>query len=93
VDADGRAPLSASAAGGSAGLGCWAARGVGWAVEGCSRLGFGGWFSFFLISNSYFQTKFKQQTNLEFKPRFESNNQKQCTSMYATVNSYISLIN
>jgi hypothetical protein len=29
----------------------------------------------------------------EFKPRFELNHSKQCTSMYATVNSYISLIN
>jgi hypothetical protein len=25
----------------------------------------------------------------EFKPRFELNHSKQCTSMYATVNSYI----
>jgi hypothetical protein len=29
----------------------------------------------------------------EFKPRFELNNSKRCTSMYATVNPYISLIN
>jgi hypothetical protein len=32
------------------------------------------------------------QTN-EFKQRFEFKHSKQCTSMYATVNSYISLIN
>jgi hypothetical protein len=32
------------------------------------------------------------QTN-EFKPRFELNHSKRCTSMYATVNSYISSIN
>jgi hypothetical protein len=32
------------------------------------------------------------QTN-EFKQRFEFKHSKQCTSMYATGNSYISLIN
>jgi hypothetical protein len=32
------------------------------------------------------------QTN-EFKKSLNSNTQKQCTSMYATVNSYISLFN
>jgi hypothetical protein len=32
------------------------------------------------------------QTN-EFKQRFEFKHSKQCTSMYAIVNSYISLIN
>jgi hypothetical protein len=87
--------LSASAGGAELRWGCWAALG---------RLGLGGlgcyglrvWFSFF-FSFSFFkskssQTKNKLQTTIEFKPGFESNNQKQCTSMHATVNSYISLI-
>jgi predicted Fe-S protein YdhL (DUF1289 family) len=39
-----------------------------------------------------FQISKSTQAN-EFKPRFEFNHSKQCTSMYATVNSYISLIN
>jgi hypothetical protein len=39
-----------------------------------------------------FQISKSTQAN-EFKPRFELNHSKQCTSMYATVNSYISLIN
>jgi hypothetical protein len=39
-----------------------------------------------------FQISKSTQAN-EFKPRFESKHQKQCTSMNATVNSYISLIN
>jgi hypothetical protein len=39
-----------------------------------------------------FQNFKTTQTN-EFKPRFEFKHSKQCTSMYATVNSYISLIN
>jgi hypothetical protein len=65
---------------------------------GRSRLGWGGLvFSFFfpflfLFQIQIFSKPNKLQTILEFKPRFESNNQKQCTSMYATVNSYISLI-
>jgi hypothetical protein len=39
-----------------------------------------------------FQFSKSTQAN-EFKPRFEFKHSKQCTSMYATVNSYISLIN
>jgi hypothetical protein len=70
-----------------AGLGCWAAAGWVGAV----------WFSLFFLlfhlQNQIFSKPNNLQTILEFKPRFESNNQKQCTSMYATVNSYISLIN
>jgi hypothetical protein len=38
-----------------------------------------------------FQISKSTQAN-EFKPRFEFNHSKQCTSMYATVNSYISLL-
>jgi hypothetical protein len=49
-------------------------------------------FLFFFKSKS-FPNQIKLQTTIEFKPGFESNNQKQCTSMHATVNSYISLIN
>jgi hypothetical protein len=57
------------------------------------------WVSFFFFFLFLFQIQIlvskpnKLQTNSEFKPRFESSNQKQCTSMHATVNSYISLIN
>jgi hypothetical protein len=36
---------------------------------------------------------FKSTQAIEFKQRFEFKHSKQCTSMYATVNSYISLIN
>jgi hypothetical protein len=50
-------------------------------------------FSFFFFKSKFFSNPNKLQTNSEFKPRFESSNQKQCTSMHATVNSYISLIN
>jgi hypothetical protein len=42
-------------------------------------------FLFFLA----FQNQLNKQSSFEFKPRFESNTQKQCTSMNATVNSYI----
>jgi hypothetical protein len=37
--------------------------------------------------------QFKQQTNSNSNQGLNPNTQKQCTSMYATVNSYISLIN
>jgi hypothetical protein len=36
---------------------------------------------------------FKSTQAIEFKQRFEFKHSKQCTRMYATVNSYISLIN
>jgi hypothetical protein len=47
---------------------------------GCSRLGWGG-LVFFFFPFSFFQIQIfskpnKLQTILEFKPRFESNNQK-----------------
>jgi hypothetical protein len=45
-------------------------------------------FSFFLML-----FPFKTNKQFEFKSRFESNTQKQCTGMNATVNSYISLSN
>jgi hypothetical protein len=52
--------------------------------------GKGGCFLFF--SNSY--SLYKQANQFEFKPGFESkHSKKQCSSMNATVNSYISLIN
>jgi predicted lipid-binding transport protein (Tim44 family) len=64
---------------------------------GRSRLGWGGLVFFFFFSFFFqiqtFSKPNKIQTTIEFKPGFESNNQKPCTSMYATVNSYISLIN
>jgi hypothetical protein len=50
-------------------------------------------FPFSFSNPNLFPNKFKLQTTIEFKPGFESINQKPCTSMYATVNSYISLIN
>jgi hypothetical protein len=41
---------------------------------------------------NFFKFSKTTQTN-EFKQRFEFKHSKQCTSMYATGNSYISLIN
>jgi hypothetical protein len=63
----------------AAGRGCWAA-----AV--CSL-------SFFSISNSYFQTYLNNKQISNSNQDLNPHTQKQCTSMYATVNSYISLIN
>jgi hypothetical protein len=45
------------------------------------------------LLSSFFLIPFKTSKQFEFKPRFEFNHSKQCTSMYAKVNSYISLIN
>jgi hypothetical protein len=74
------------------GGGGWAAGPLGEWV-GLRRFVFFFFFLFLLHFQILSPNQFKQQTNFEFKPRFESNNQKQCTSMHATVNSYISLIN
>jgi hypothetical protein len=63
----------------AAGRGCWAAEGL--------------LFLFFSISNSYFQTYLNSKQILNSNQDLNPNTQKQCTSMYATVNSYISLIN
>jgi hypothetical protein len=91
VGDDGRGPPvgeSGRAAAVWAGLG----QNCGWA--GLRRgLAFLFFFLSFFFQIQIFSKPNKLQTNSEFKPRFESNNQKQCTSMYATVNSYISLIN
>jgi hypothetical protein len=76
--------------GSSAGLGCAAGKGEdGLGLSGCGLV----FFLFLFHLQILFPNLFKHQTNFEFKSRFESNNQKPCTSMYATVNSYISLIN
>jgi hypothetical protein len=64
--------------------------GLLWAKTVAGQLGCGRFALSFFISNSYFQIYLNKQTNFEFKPRFESKHpKKQCTSMHATVNSYI----
>jgi hypothetical protein len=50
-------------------------------------------FSFFSISDFYFQTYLSSEHNSNSNQDLNPNTQKQCTSMYATANSYISLIN
>jgi hypothetical protein len=72
----------------------WFGPNSGWAAGLRKGVGRGGLFSFlFFLFPISIPNLFKQQTHSEFKPRFESNNQKQCISMHATVNFYISLIN
>jgi hypothetical protein len=61
--------------------------------RGAGLLGCGGLLSFFSISNSHFQTYLNSKQISNSNQDLNPNTQKQCTSMYATVNSYISLIN
>jgi hypothetical protein len=86
-------------AAGRAGLGCESA-GAGRKLRGllrtsqcwaAAKTGLGGWFSsfFFLFSNSNKTSNQVLNSNHGLNP----NTQKQCTSMNATANSYISLIN
>jgi hypothetical protein len=49
--------------------------------------------SFFSISDFYFQTYLNSKHISNSNQNLNPNTQKQCISMYATVNSYISLIN
>ncbi len=50
-------------------------------------------FAFSFFSDFYFQTYLNSKQILNSNQDLNPNTQKQCTSMYATVNSYISLIN
>jgi hypothetical protein len=67
-------------------------RGARWA--GLRQSKAGGLVSlFFSISNSYFQTYLNIKQTSNSNQDLNPNTQKLCISMYATVNSYISLIN
>jgi hypothetical protein len=68
---------------------CGKGVGRGAGLLGCGRFAL----SFFSISNSYFQTYLNSKQISNSNQDLNPNTQKQCTSMYATVNSYISLIN
>jgi hypothetical protein len=67
-----------------------------WAAVGCGGLKWAAvcsFLSFFPFPNSYFQTYLNSKHISNSNQDLNPNTQKQCTSMYATVNSYISLIN
>jgi hypothetical protein len=93
-DADRAGPTVSVCGRRGCGAGWWAGAGpLGEGGPSCGLLQMFSFFFLFHLQIQIFSKPIKLQTTIEFKPGFESNNQKPCTSMYATVNSYISLIN